>query len=423
MNRRLAALLVTRTASIGGAGIYFLAVAWFLLHRGGGSAELAGLAICLTAHGALVTLHGGVAIDRYDRRRVGQIVELGRAVVLLTLALVGASDALQPWHLYAATAVIGLGNAVAIPCYNAMLPSLVEREKLVSVNALWQVVTQVGAIAASAAGGFMVDAYGDVSGLWAATACYVVATLALQLLPRSSAAERSVTKGFRRDLALAMASISENRLRLYITVFSVLPPTVLWVANFLLPAFADESLNTGPAGFGAVEAAWGVGALTAGLLIPTVVQARQRRVGGMAENFLTVSLYGVAAATLLFAISTTLHVGIWTALLLGGILSCANVLFPAHVQTYTPNQHLGRVFALIYFGTSVLQLLIACAVLLAGSRWSSSDEFVAMGIATLVLSAVFQLLLKRLPERAKPSVPVVDEDLPGPLHPSSAERK
>jgi MFS family permease len=106
----------------------------------------------------LVSPLAGVAADRYSRRRLLILADLGRAVTVLGFLLV--RDAGQIWLLYTLTAIQLSISGFFFPARNAILPDIVSRRELGAANALssatWSVMLAFGA----ALGGVVAGGWG-----------------------------------------------------------------------------------------------------------------------------------------------------------------------------------------------------------------------------------------------------------------------
>src|SRR5437867_8509710 len=102
-----------------------------------GSAFLLGLDAFLgDAPFLLFSLFGGVLADRIDRRRIllrSQYVQLGSAALLAVLLLLGA---VHVWMILALSFIVGLAQSFGGPAYQALVPTLVDREDLPNAVAL-----------------------------------------------------------------------------------------------------------------------------------------------------------------------------------------------------------------------------------------------------------------------------------------------
>jgi MFS family permease len=78
----------------------------------------------------------GVLIDRYNRKLMMMVSDLGAGLATLALLSLQAAGALQLWHLYAAAALTGLGTAFQWPAYSATISVMVPKEHYGRVNGL-----------------------------------------------------------------------------------------------------------------------------------------------------------------------------------------------------------------------------------------------------------------------------------------------
>ena len=103
---------------------------WLLLSLSA-SPFLVGLdAFSLSAPTLLLTLVGGVLADRADRRRViatFQSVQMLCPTLLVVLLLTGA---VRPWMVIVLSLVVGITDALSMPSFQSILPSIVDRKQI-----------------------------------------------------------------------------------------------------------------------------------------------------------------------------------------------------------------------------------------------------------------------------------------------------
>ena len=78
----------------------------------------------------------GAIVDRYPRRTVLMVMDMGRALLVASLLLILQTTAPNVWVLY--FIVIGLAAAMALhePARSAIIPELVTRQQIVTANSL-----------------------------------------------------------------------------------------------------------------------------------------------------------------------------------------------------------------------------------------------------------------------------------------------
>ncbi len=120
----------------------------------------------------LATPFAGVAADRYNRKHLLILADLGRALTVMGFLLVREPG--QVWLLYVLTAIQLALSGFFFPARNAILPDIVSRRELGAANALssatWSVMLAFGA----ALGGL-------VAGQWGAYPAFVIDALTFLL--------------------------------------------------------------------------------------------------------------------------------------------------------------------------------------------------------------------------------------------------
>jgi MFS family permease len=133
----------------------------------------------------------GVLVDRWDRRRTLVAVSLAQAAFLLPLLAVTGPDRL--WVVYLVIAVEAALGQLNDPARNALVPSLVTGDDLVSANALMALTSNLARLVGSPLGGVLVDLAG-LPGLVIGDAVSFLLGAALLALVRSPAAVRSAAE-------------------------------------------------------------------------------------------------------------------------------------------------------------------------------------------------------------------------------------
>jgi MFS family permease len=241
-----------------------VAVGWLLYERTGtawalglvGAVELAPILFLMVA--------AGNAADRFPRRNIGIAAHGLLTIAAAGLALVSAQDG-PTWVIYALLALVGTARAFSAPAVNTILPQLLAPAEFANANAWLASTYQLASIIGPAAGGLLIAATGGATAAFAAAAVgQAVFVLMLRTmpvrLPSAITGKRSaqdVFAGFRfvRANPLFLAAIT-------LDLFAVL----FGGAVALLPIFAKDILQVGPAGLGWLRAAPGIGAMTMALV-------------------------------------------------------------------------------------------------------------------------------------------------------------
>jgi Transmembrane secretion effector len=314
----------------------FVAIGWqvYAIHSDPLDLGLVGLAMFVPL--PLLALPAGHLADRHPRRTVlatSMAIDAAVAAGLLAVTISGADET---WPFFVLAFGTGVASAVGAPAGRALTPSLVPQETLVRALAQRSVAFQLSVIVAPALGGllFAIEPELVYVGSVSFSLVSLVAVLAMHTGRESAGAGspdlRSVLGGVRlvRRTPVLLGAIS-------LDLFAVL----FGGAVALLPVFAKDVLEVGPAGLGVLRAAPAAGALCAAAVLAR--RPVHRRAGG---TLLTVvALYGVTIVV--FGLSETMWLSL-LALAAGGAVDMVSVVLRQTIlPLVTPDELRGRVNA------------------------------------------------------------------------------
>src|SRR5438552_3113667 len=110
---------------------------WFALVAGGPLGVLA-VRLADSVPALLFGFHGGLAADRWNRRRTLIAADLVRAAVLVPIAGAGLAGRLPLWGLVVAAFVLESATSYFQPAYGALLPAVAGRNNVQAANGLIQ---------------------------------------------------------------------------------------------------------------------------------------------------------------------------------------------------------------------------------------------------------------------------------------------
>jgi MFS family permease len=297
--------------------------------------------------GILLFLVSGHAADRLDRRKLLIACNAGFATCFALLLLQEMRGLHSVYPIYAVLVLIGVVRSFSGPVTRAILPQLVPNEHFPNAVAWNTTVFQSATILGPALGGVVYTvAQGPV-------AVYAFAIASALLAVGVSLRIHTEEQGRRREetnLQTVLAGLRYIwRQKLVLGSISLdLFAVLLGGAVFLLPAYAQDILKTGPWGLGLLRCAPGVGATIMALSL-----AHRPLKGRMGATLLwCVAAFG--AFTILFGVSRSLWLSL-VALMLVGVADTVSIIIRAtFVQLGTPDEMRGRVNAvdMIFIGAS-----------------------------------------------------------------------
>jgi MFS family permease len=339
----------------------------------------------------LLILPAGHLADSRDRRRILAVcfaLECLCALLLLAFAARGL-DSARP--VFAVMVLFGVARAFAMPTGQALLPNLVPRAQFGTAVALNSSTWQVATIAGPSLGGIVYLAgpsvvYSCVAALLAAS---VLMVLSLRTGGRDQA--RSVEPPGWQALLSGLRFVRSKRLVLgaiSLDLFAVL----FGGATALLPVYAADVLQVGPAGLGWLRTAPGVGAALCGIALGVLPISRQ--VGRW--MFGGVIVYGLA--TLVFGLSTVLWLSLVALVVMGAGDMVSVYVRHLLVQLETPDEIRGRVSAVnaVFIGASNELGEFESGV--TAAWFGTVPAVIVGGCATLVVAGVWW---RRFPELSR----------------------
>lgn len=88
----------------------------------------------------IISPFAGVMVDRYNRKLMMMVSDLGAGVATLAILVLQALGVLEVWHLYVAAMINGLGNAFQWPAYSAAISTMVPKEQYGRANGMMSLV-------------------------------------------------------------------------------------------------------------------------------------------------------------------------------------------------------------------------------------------------------------------------------------------
>ena len=290
----------------------------------------------------------GAMLDRVDRRRVLQAVQITQGLSIFVLATLVATGRIEVWQVLIIAAIIGFASGFDWPARLATIPLLVDNHQLKSAVALTAAAFNGSRIIGPAIGGLLAGTIGIAACFFLNAALYLPLVLVLAFIPlraRPSREKTASTKpvSFRAN---ATGEIAEGYRYIWRTptirgLLSVdIVPLAFGISYFTLaPAVAKDVLGLGETGLGILLACNGIGSLAGTVLVALMTGVRRRGlliVTGVGLFGVTIVLYALSSNVLL----SCLLIG-----LLGLIASTYATLNDTLVQTLVDDSYRGRVLS------------------------------------------------------------------------------
>ena len=219
---------------------------------------------------------GGVAADRFDKRKLLILSQFALCILSLVNALLVHLGIIQVWHLVVIGLFQGIVFPFTMPTRQAYIPDLVGGDQLPNALAVDSAGRNLNRVLAPSLAGILIAWHPTVA-FYAIALFYFGAVLTLIRLPfqKPSAAEH---ENAWREMMIGFRYILGRRNLLVLIVMGFLAVILGMPFQQMLPVFQVDILRVGPAQLGLMYTAVGIGALFGSLVVAYLSDDRNRSV-------------------------------------------------------------------------------------------------------------------------------------------------
>jgi MFS family permease len=298
----------------------------------------------------VVGLFVGVWVDRLRRRRLLVVLDLCAAAAVASVPVAYLFFDLSIAHLYMLSVVFGVLGTFWGPAWNAFLPAVVGRDRLVDANSKLSLSMSATGLVGPGIAGLLVDLLSAPIAMIADAASFLVSAVAVGGVRAAEAQhagdDDEVVSPVRERIGEGLRVAFLDPMQRAITTPAVLLEFVDGMSLAVYAIFALRVVNLRPAALGIVFATAAVGFLAGSAVAPTL---EQRMRPGRAA-LLGLALVGISPFTMVLADADHPLVLNLAFLGLPGVVGGFGgviqwVMLSSLRQAITPERLLGRVFA------------------------------------------------------------------------------
>lgn len=378
-----------------GSAMSWLAVTFAILRIGGSAADLGVVLAAGAVPSLLLMLFGGVAGDRWERRRILIIADLVMAAVMASLAALLLTGHAMVWHFFVAELVGGAAGAFSWPAGVGIYPTLVPTEQIQPGKSLLGMGNNTAQILGPPVAGILVAVASSGWALAADAASFLISAALLSRLPRSRGAVQAGLSVWSDVRAGWREFVSRRWVWLMVLSFATYQATVLPAIFVLGPVFARDHLD-GASSWAWILSARAVGAILVGLVL---LRWRPRRplVASTAVILLDVPFLAV------LAIGLPLPVVVVTAAVSSAGVVAADTVWESTFQARVPQAVMSRVSSYEALGSSCINPLGFALIGAVAALF---------GAGPVLVAALVGQVLVRIVLIASPSIRCVKRDEP-----------
>ncbi len=290
----------------------------------------------------LFSLIGGVVADRMERRKIllaSQYVQMTTAALLTILVATGV---VHVWHILCLSFVSGLAQAFGGPAYQALIPTLVDKEDMPNAIALNSIQFNIAVMVGPALAGQALARLGEkwCFGLNAISFLAPIISLSIirtRFLPVKTG--QSMFASLKQGIQFAR---QQNSMEALIVLAFCMTGLSMPLRTYL-PVFVKDIFHRGPETYGNLLALMGLGSICGSLIIASAGNMRKK--GRVALGALACLGAGISG----FALSRSLPLSDALLVLVGASMMAVFATVNSLVQLITTNEMRGRVMSVYNF--------------------------------------------------------------------------
>ena len=355
----------------------------------------------------LLTMVGGAAADRFDKRKILLITQYVQIALAVGIGLLVMSDKIAIWHIFVFAAILGVSNSFEMPTLSALVPELVKREEIQSAISLDRSVFHGSRVVGPALGGFLITLWGRASAFFGNAISFVALIIAILSLPprrRGTAEEEEkrasgIKDGF-RYVANDKPSLA------MVTLIATQAVCIFPIITVMMPLYVRLVLHLGADGLGSLMGASAIGSLVGSIFL--IGLPREKRVPLMmtCATAIMLAVIGLSRAPSFYVAMALLIVNSLGMATNFGL--CSTI-----VQERAPDYLRGRVSA-------VFMLSFVGIMPLAGLGVTSLSDLIGMPtalvIAAITYGAITLFVLARVRKQcAEPGISEIGTPAPPPV--------
>lgn len=372
-----------------GSEMQVVAVSWqvYTLTKSALSLGFIGLARFLPV--VILSLVGGIAADRFNRKKVMIVSQVVMTLVSAILAYTTFTNQINPLLIYLLLALNSAASTFDTPARQSILPSLVPQKYFMNAVSLNTIMWQTAIVAGPSLSGFII-AYLGVGSI------YIINIISFVVVILAIFSINPVVQKVTQTASFTLKSIKEGLVFvkktpiIYSTMLLDFFATFFSSATVLLPIFAQDILRVGPQGLGLLYAAPSIGGVLSGLILSSLGHFKNQ--GKILLS--AVICYGLA--TILFGFSRSFYISLIFLFATGAADVVSTVIRNTVRQLNTPDHIRGRMVSVnMIFFMGGPQLGEAEAGIVAAALGAPASVVIG-GIGTIVATLLLAILIPKL---------------------------
>jgi len=290
----------------------------------------------------LFSIIGGVVADRTERRKillVSQYIQMGSAATLTILVAFGLTHV---WPILCLSFVSGFAQAFGGPAYQALIPTLVDRDDMPNAIALNSIQFNLAVTVGPALAGITLAHLGEKWCFGLNALSFLAPVISLSIISARYLPEKSGESMF-KSLKQGIHFIWRQGAMVALIILAFAMTFLSMPMRTYIPVFVKDIFHRGPETYGNLLSLMGVGSIVGSLGVASLGNISKK--GRFALSMLVLLGAGIAG----FSLSKFLPVSYAMLLLVGASMMAVFATVTSLVQLSVTNEMRGRVMSVYNF--------------------------------------------------------------------------
>jgi DHA3 family macrolide efflux protein-like MFS transporter len=244
----------------------------------------------------LISPFAGAMVDRYNRKLMMMVSDLGAVLATAGLLILNAAGHLEIWHMYVASVIFGLSNTFQWPAYMAAISTMVPKEQFGRANGMMSLIDSGPAVFSPMLAGALLPVIGLTGILVIDVVTFFLAIGALLIVhvPQPELTEEGQAgKGsLMKEAAYGFKYIFARRSLLSLLLVILCLNLVGGLSQSLFAPMILLRTENNSASLGAIESAFAVGGVVGGLIV-SAWGGFKKRIRGMLIGWSLYAFFGL----------------------------------------------------------------------------------------------------------------------------------
>jgi predicted MFS family arabinose efflux permease len=290
----------------------------------------------------LFTLIGGVVADRTERRRIlliSQYIQMASAATLTVLVMMGLQHV---WPILCLSFVSGFAQAFGGPAYQALIPTLVDREDMPNAIALNSIQFNLAVTVGPALAGITLAKFGEKWCFGLNALSFLAPIISLSIISARFLPEKSKESMY-GSLKQGIRFIWLHGSMVGVIILAFMMTFLSMPMRTYIPVFVKDIFHRGPETYGNLLSLMGVGSICGSLAVAGLGNLKNK--GRFALLMLIILGAGIAG----FSFSKRLPLSYTMLALVGASMMAVFATVTSLVQLIVTNEMRGRVMSVYNF--------------------------------------------------------------------------